>query len=148
MRTSASSYPSPRGNPMKRFLGVALVTAFLAVPTWADDAAVQAVLDKAIKALGGAEALGKAQVLRWKSKGTITFNGNDNTFTGQSTVQGLDHLRAEFEGDFGGNPFKAVIVLNGDQGWRRSGDEMMGLDADSVAREKRMVYLQVVPALV
>ena len=37
-------------------------------------------------------------------------------------MQGLDHSRSEFEGDFDGNTVKGVTVLNGDKGWRKFGD--------------------------
>src|SRR5947208_787371 len=83
----------------------------LAVPGRADDQDAKAILDKAIKAVGGAEKLGKVQAATWKAKGTITFNGNDNEFTSQATVQGLDHYRTEFDGEFNGNKFKGVTVL-------------------------------------
>ena len=63
----------------------------------------------------------------------------------QSTVQGLDHYRSEFEGEFDGNTVKGVTVLNGEKGWRNFGDTH-GMDEDGVANEKRTIYLAVVPA--
>ena len=135
---------------MTRFLGAALATAILATlvgPAWAEDTDATAVLDRAIKALGGEAALGKAGIVSWETKGTITFEGNDNRISGRSTAQGLDRYRSEFEGEFNGNAIKGVTVLDGDKGWRKFGDDPMELDADAVARERRMVYLQVVPAL-
>ena len=81
----------------------------------------------------------------WQSRGTITFNDTDNEFTSQATVQGLDHYRSEFEGDFGGNKVKGVTVLSGDKGWRKFGDNLMEMDADAVAAEKRQLYLQIIP---
>jgi hypothetical protein len=40
-----------------------------------------------------------------------------------------------------------VVVVNGDKGWRKFGDNKMDLDGDALANEKRQVYLQVVPSL-
>jgi hypothetical protein len=135
---------------MKRFLGAALL-AVIAVapvnPARADEQEAKAVLDRAIKAAGGEEVLGKARVITWKTKGTITFGGNDNEFTGQTTAQGLDRFRSEFEGDFNGNMVKGVTVIDGDKGWRKFGDDTMELGDDEVAREKRSLYLQIVPVL-
>ncbi|HEV3166390.1 MAG TPA: hypothetical protein VGZ22_20365 [Isosphaeraceae bacterium] len=133
---------------MKRFLGAALATVFLAglcSSVRADDQAAKAILDKGIKALGGEEKLSKADAITWKAKGKITFNDNANEFNSQTTVQGLDHYRGEFEGDFNGNKFMGVTVLNGDKGWRKFGDNNMEMDAEAVANEKRNIYLQLAP---
>ncbi len=133
---------------MKRLLGAVLATLFLTSPTSpvrADDKDPNAILDKAIKALGGEEKLKKAEAMTWKSKGTITFGGNDNEVKVTVTSQGLDHHRREVEGEFGGEPRKFVIVLSGDKGWRKFGDEPMEMDDDGLANEKRSVYIEIVP---
>ncbi len=135
---------------MKRFLVAAIVTTFvtgLGQMARADEKEAKATIDKAIQAIGGEEALNKAKVLSWKTKGTITFNGNDGLISTLTTSQGIDHYRSEIEGDFNGNTFSGVVVLNGDKGWRKFGDNTVDLDGDAVANEKRSVYLQVVPAL-
>jgi hypothetical protein len=124
---------------------VTLVVCSFGILVRADaDKDAEAILDKAIKALGGEEKLGAAKAITWKSKGTISFGGNDNEFATQTTAQGLDHYRGEFEGNFGGNMVKGVTVLSGDKGWRKVGD--MATDVD-VANEKRNVYLQIIPAI-
>jgi hypothetical protein len=134
---------------MQRFIGAVLATvlaASLGSPARADDDKdTKAVLDKAIKALGGEENLAKAGTSTWKSKGKLIFGGNENPFTSDTTVQGIDHFRNEFEGEFGGNKVKGVVVLAGDKGWRQFGDNNMELDKGGLANEKRTVYLQVVP---
>jgi hypothetical protein len=133
---------------MKRFLGAVLAALFissLVSPIRADDQDLKAILDKAIKAVGGEEKLKKVEALTWKAKGTITFNGNDNEIKTQGTIQGLDHYRGEFEGDFGGNQVQGVTVLNGDKAWRKIGDKTE-LDGEDLANTKRIVYLYVIPA--
>lgn len=135
---------------MHRFCIAAAFTAIVAAPgrpASADEREAKGVVDKAIKAAGGQEALGKVGAASWKSKGTITFNGNESPITVQSTVQGLDRYRAEFEGEFNGNSVKGVTVVNGDQGWRKFGDNVMRLEGDALAREKRNHYLQTAPVL-
>ena len=96
--------------------------AILGSPVQADDKDPQAVLDKAIKALGGEEKLKKAESITLKTKGTITFGGNDSDFKSNVTLQGLDHLRSEIETEFNGEPRKFVRVLSGDKGWRKFGE--------------------------
>jgi hypothetical protein len=133
-------------------MGLLLVTVFvsaLAGPVRAgEDKDTNAILDKAIKALGGEEKLGTVKAVTWKGKGKINFGGNENEFTSQATVQGLDKYRGEFEGDFGGNKVQGVTVVNGDKGWRKFGDNKMDLDKDGLANEKRNLALQIIPATV
>jgi hypothetical protein len=105
----------------------------------------KAVVDKAIKALGGEVKLKKGRGATWKTKGKLSIQGNETDFTAQATAAGLDRIHSEFESEFGGNPFKVVAVLDGDKGWVSFGMEPMELDAENLAREKRNVYLQMVP---
>jgi hypothetical protein len=107
----------------------------------------KAVLDKAIKALGGEEKLSKVHAVTSKFKGKFIFGDNESEFTAQTTVQGLNHYRGEFEGEFAGNKVKGVTVLAGDKGWRKLGDATTEMDKEALANEKRTVYLQVLPAL-
>ena len=133
---------------MKPLLGTLLATALLAAqafPARADDKDATAVLDKAIAALGGKEKLAKAGTSSWKGKGTISFNGDDNAIKTRAVAQGIDRLRSEFEGEFGGNEVKGVTVLVVDKGWRKFNDDSQELDADAIANEKHRAYLQAVP---
>ena len=90
------------------------------------------------------EKLGKAEILSQKAKGKLTIEGNENTITSQGITQGIDRHRGEFEGEFNGNKFKGLSILNGDKGWRMFGDMVMEMDQDAVKNEKRTVYLSVV----
>src|SRR4051812_38408749 len=126
---------------MTRFLSAALTLTFLlglsGLGRAADAKDATALLDKAIKALGGEAKLSQVKAAAWKTKGTIAFGGNDSEVATQTTVQGLDHLRQEFEGDFGGNKVKGLTVLAGDKGWRKFGDDGTELDKDAVANLKQ-----------
>jgi hypothetical protein len=129
---------------MTRFLSAALAAACLFAtlgPARADDSDAKAVLDKAITALGGEEKLGKVEAFSWKSKGTISFNGNENETNGLFTAKGLTHYRRESSND----QFHIVVVLAGDKGWRKFGDDPQELDEAGLANEKRSLYLQVIP---
>src|SRR5262245_14446353 len=114
---------------MTRFLGAVLGTVLVFGPAPAEDAKdAKPILDKAIKALGGEEKLAAVKAAAWKGKGKINFGGNESNFNSQVTVEGLDRIRSEFEGDFGGMAVKGALVLNGDKGWRKFGDMTMELD--------------------
>src|ERR1700685_1989041 len=136
---------------MRRILGVTLAAGLVlglahAAARAADDP--KAVIDKAVKALGGADKLALAKACSWKSKGKLKIMDNEGNFSNKVTFQGLDHFRQEFEGDFDGNAIKGVVVLAGDKGWRKFGDQSGPLDGEALANQKRGVDLQVVPALV
>jgi hypothetical protein len=129
---------------MRQYLRAILTTALVFIPfgpARADDVNAKSILDKAIKALGGEEKLSKVAAYTWKAEGTINFNGNENQFDSNVTVKGLDHLRREV----GSDNFNFVVVLAGDKGWRKGGDNSTELEGDALANEKRGVYLQVIP---
>ena len=110
---------------MKQLLSaslVALLMSGVATLSRADEKDAKAIVDKGIKAMGGEEKLAKAGTYTVKAKGTITFNGEDNAIKTHATVQGLDHYRSEFEGEFNGNAMKGVTVLKGNKGWRKFGE--------------------------
>ncbi|HVA49773.1 MAG TPA: hypothetical protein VNH11_25625 [Pirellulales bacterium] len=112
----------------------------------ADDNDAKALVDKAIQALGGEARLSAAKALTWKTKGKLRFGDNENNYTTHATMAGLDRFRQEFDGEFGGNPVKGVVVLNGGRAWRKFGDTSMELEGDALANEKRSVYLQAIAA--
>jgi hypothetical protein len=98
-----------------------------------------AVIDKAAKALGGADKLNAAH--QTKAKGTISFMGTEFEIELAATSKGADHTRSEFAGDFGGQRIEGVTVVAGDKGWRSMNGETTELDGDDLAREKRNLYL-------
>ena len=130
---------------MRRFLGAVLATVLLFVPfgtARADDKDAKSILDKAIKALGGEEKLGKVDgILHGKPRARSTSTATRTSSTSEVTVKGLDHFRREF----GNDQFHGVVVLDGDKGWRKFGDNSSELEGDGLANEKRNVYLQVIP---
>lgn len=134
---------------MTRIIG-AVATAIVAATLGSSAAAgdkqdAGAILDKGIKALGGADKLGAVKAVTWKAKGKIYLGGNENDVTSQVTIQGLDRVRNEFEVDVGGNKIMGVTVVSGAKGWRKFADNNMELDEAAVANEKRNIYLQMAP---
>ena len=136
---------------MKRLLGAVLTASLVFTAggsSRADEKDATAILDKAIKAMGGEEKLSKVKAYSVKSKGTLTINGNDSDFTASATHEGLDRVRSEFASRFGDNDFKVLSVLNGDKGWVKFGDNDMELNEDQIKDEKQRIYLAAIPGLV
>lgn len=133
---------------MKRLASGLVLAVFVWVQAsgaHADEKTALAVIDKAVKALGGEEKLAKIKAAAWKTKGKLSINGSDGDFTTQTRFDGLNHFRSEFEGTFNGSTFTAVMIVNGDKGWRKFADVVTELDADALKNEKRNIILQIVP---
>jgi hypothetical protein len=134
-----------RVNLRRRFLlSVFTLGAMLVAGGLAQAGSADAVVDKAIQALGGEAKLSTLKAVTWKAKGKISIGGNESEFTSEATLEGLDHFKQTFEGDFGGNKVKGVTVVAGDKGWRQFGDMGGELDKDALANAKRSVYLDAV----
>jgi len=127
---------------MRRFLGAAFAAVFYLVSgsfVRAQDPAAAAVLDKAIKALGGQEKLAKAEAFSWKAKWTI--KGLINEYESQVTIQGLDHRRHEVVS----GQHHAIRVVIGDKGWHRLAVRTRSLPSGELAAEKQDLYLEAIP---
>lgn len=135
---------------MLRFSGAALVGLFavgLVGPARADEQAAKAIVDKAIKAMGGEERLAKVKAFSEKGKGTILFEGFELAFTFETTAKGRDQYRATYEGESNGEKFSGATVLDGDKGWKKVNDNTEELTGEKLANEKRNAYLDVTPVL-
>jgi len=114
----------------------------------ADDPDATAILDKAMKALGGEDKLKKIDAAIWKSKGKLRLGDNtEHDFTGQTIMQGLDRVRSEAEIEFLGQKHKMLAVLNGDKALQVFGHMPLQPD-DAVARLKSSLYLAIIPVTI
>ncbi len=125
---------------MRRARAVVIAVAVLGAPCGpvrADDPKANAILDRAIKALGGEEKLAKIEAFSWTAKVSLGPAGRE--MDAEVTFKGLDHLRRAF----GGN----VVVLAGDKGWRKTCALTKELSDELIAEEKRSIYMQVIPII-
>jgi hypothetical protein len=82
-----------------------------------DQADALAVVDKALKAMGGEAKVAKFKAGTWKGKATAQEGGNEIVIINEGTWQGTDKLQMEAEVTEGGKTEKVVAVINGDKGW-------------------------------
>jgi hypothetical protein len=108
----------------------------------------KAVIDKAIKAMGGEKNLAKVKAATWKIKGKFFFMENENPYTSETSYQAPDRYRSSFEGEFGGNKIKAVTVVNGDKGWHHFMDNTNAIDKDGMPNERRQIAFQWIPTTI
>ena len=110
-----------------------------------EDAA--SVLDKAIKAHGGAEALARAaQVLR-KGNGTITLSDKDLSFTDEYVCQLPERLRYTLDVANDKQKARVILVINGKKGWQTSGGVADELTEVRLGEEKEEAFAQWVALL-
>jgi hypothetical protein len=105
-------------------LGVGGVTA-----ARADEGKARAIIDKAIKTMGGAKKPGKNKAATWSEEGTYYGMGRGLPYKGKYASQGPDQFRMEIEGVF-------TIVLNGDKGWTKMGGETKAMTKEQLAQQK------------
>jgi hypothetical protein len=133
---------------MNRFLGAAFIVVLTVCGSVrGDEQAAKAILDKAIKALGGEERLSKIKAFTLNGKGTIVLDGKDIPFSFQMTAKGIEQYRATYEGEAGGEKFAGATVIDGGKGWRKLDDDIEKLEGESLDNEKRNAYLEVAPIL-
>jgi hypothetical protein len=137
---------------MRKLLGVWCVAGLLAGggPGRADDAAeVKAVLDKAIKAQGGADNLRKYQAATMRMKGKIHGVVADALdISGETASQLPDRLRAEISITVMGMDFKVVQVLNGNKGWVTLNDKTMEMSKEQLEEARQQMYVSAAAHLV
>lgn len=130
---------------MRRLLGISLA-ALTALsfngPARGDDAAAaRAIIDKAIKATGGASLIEKYQAFTGQEKGVYYGMGEGLPYTATYAMQHPDKFRIEIQGIF-------LMVFNGDKGWVKTGQNVMDMDADAVKSHKEERYAERVMKLV
>ncbi len=109
------------------------IALLLAGARWApsgEEASPQAVITKAIEAMGGAAKLERNKAATWTEKGTYYGMGDGLPYTGSYAVQWPDRFRMEIHGVF-------TMVINGDQGWMKSDKGTEEMAKDVVAARAR-----------
>jgi hypothetical protein len=122
---------------MRKILVRTLVVSLslgLAVAARADGPADQkVVIDKAIKAMGGAEKLAKYQAATWNEKGTYYGMGDGLPYTAKYAVQWPDQFRMDIENVF-------LLVLDRDKGWIIMNNQAQDMTKEQLKEQKEQRY--------
>jgi hypothetical protein len=123
---------SPEGGSVMRrnVLWACVVAALAPAGARADQAAdVKAIIDKAVKATGGADVLKKYPAVVLKGKGQLHGDAGSVDFNLETRYQPPDKQRVELEA--AGNT--TTIVYDGKEGWAKAtGGEAKEMDADTL----------------
>lgn len=107
-----------------------------------DQADLQALVSKAIKAHGGEENLGKFKAITVKMKGTVNTNGMAIDFTADVSYQMPAQLKNATDVEVNGMKFTVVQVYNGDKGWVKVNDNVMEMEKDAVTEAREQLHAQ------
>ncbi|MEX0585890.1 MAG: hypothetical protein WD176_04565 [Pirellulales bacterium] len=114
-------------------VAIALLAAIASRATADDDAAIKTLVDKAVKAAGGAEKLEKFNAATWSEKGTYHGTGTALPYDGQYAMQYPDHFRMEIKGVF-------VLLLAGDKGWTKSPEGVKDFTKEQVTEQREQQH--------
>jgi hypothetical protein len=100
------------------------------------------IIDKAIKAHGGAEALDKFKAVTFKVKGTSYAVGDGVPYTGDFSIQGAEQMRMDLVITFMGQELKFVQVVNRNKGWRINpgSDKTEALGKGQLEEQREQMY--------
>jgi hypothetical protein len=108
----------------------------------------QQLLELAITAHGGEANLAKYPARTWKAKGNVHVGEKPISFTGEWANDGIDKMRWAIQAKDGEQQFQFVNILNGEQGWRKTGDNVMALSEQELTNERNAAHLTWVARLV
>lgn len=113
------------------------------------EAEARAVIDRAIKAHGGADELAKLDRLTFTLKGKCYGTcPTGAAFTARWSVQDPDKLRQEVDIAVAGKTLKVVRVINGGAGWVQMAGTTREMGREALAERKEGLYANRVARLV
>jgi hypothetical protein len=130
---------------MRQLLCGLLATGLFLIPTaraQQDDTA-RAILEKAVKAHGGAEKLAKLKVRQEKTK--LTYEAGGETFT--ETTDSLTALPDRDKETLQRGISTFIVVINGDKGWINSGGRTLEYTAKHLKYQKDRLHWKYVLTL-
>jgi hypothetical protein len=100
----------------------------------------QAILDKAIKAQGGAEKLAKIKAVRTKSKGSVDVMGGVD-YTDETTMLLAGKIKIAMDLDIMGQKVNQTLVFDGTKGWIKVAGMVIDMDDKLLGIMKDAVYM-------
>jgi hypothetical protein len=97
-----------------------------------------AVIDQALQAHGGADAMAKAQSVTRTGAGTLFPGGKETPFTDEVSLNLPDQMRFALDVD---KRVKILVVVNGDKGWQSAGGPVSEMGADRLKELHEEMYL-------
>jgi hypothetical protein len=106
---------------MRTRVGLGLALSAVAALGAGPGEAPRAIVEAAIRAHGGAEALARAQTVVLKAAGQLSVAGKEVPFAEEYTAQWPRRWRHEVELRTGEQKLRVLTVVNGDRAWQSTG---------------------------
>jgi hypothetical protein len=135
---------------MQKMLPLSIVACLCLQPTVqaaVEEVGPRAIIEKAVKATGGAANLAKLKVTRSKFKGTVDVQGMTANVTGEVLVQLPAQMRMNMNAEIQGQNFPITYVLNGAKGWLEVAGNTMELQGADLKEEQEGLYAEQVRIL-
>src|ERR1700722_14842920 len=105
-----------------------------------DQADAKAIIEKALKAQGGADKADKNKTFSSKMKGKLHVMGLELDYSAMMHTQEPDRVRFEMDLTIMGKEFKVLQIFNKDKGWLKNNDMTMEMTKDMIASAKEQMY--------
>jgi hypothetical protein len=114
---------------MRKAVWLAVAACLFPAVAHGDDAAdARAVLDRAVKAMGGKDKLARLQAVTWKGKGTLQIDAVTVTYTDELSARGLGRYNWQVAAELNARAIGLAIVFNGEKGWLKPDNAPAAVD--------------------
>lgn len=128
---------------MRKVLPLSLVACLWLAPAgYSAEEAPRQIIEKAIKATGGAKNLAKLKVTRSKFKGTLDTQGVTANITGETLVQLPGQMKLVINAEVQGQNFTVNYVVNGGKAWLDVAGNTMDLKDADLEDGKESLYAE------
>ncbi len=125
---------------MRKPLAIVLTLIFINMVCGQPADTPQAVVERALKAHGGADKLAKTRAIVQTAKGQITSFGAAVPATSEVALQLPEQGRWAFELDAGEQKVLVLLAVNGDKGWRSGGGALKEMAKPELEEQRERAY--------
>jgi hypothetical protein len=98
------------------------------------------IIDRAIKAHGGAGKIARLKIARIKMQGVMLEGGKEIPLNLEDAWQLPGHYRTQSQVELNGSKMTRILTINGDRGWTSLNGNAQDMDAAAMAEMKEQVY--------
>ncbi len=132
---------------MRKLLLVVALVLTAAMPVHAQDDGSAAIIDKALKAIGGADKAAGLKATTARAKGSVNFMDLEITFTLEAFSQEPSKTKSIVNITVMDQRIEIVKTIDGDKGWESTNGDLKDLADDDIKQYKDEKYIESVTNL-